>query len=116
MKILFIVNDGPYGNERPYNAVRLVNSLSKSEDDEARLFLMGDGVTCAGRGQSTPNGWYNLEKMLVVASRQRVAIGACGSCMDARGSTDEHLVNGVRRSSMAELTEWTRWADKVIVF
>jgi uncharacterized protein involved in oxidation of intracellular sulfur len=36
--------------------------------------------------------------------------------MDARGLTDELLVDGCRRSSMEELTEWTLWADRVLVF
>jgi len=27
MKYLFIINDGPYGNERPYNALRLALNL-----------------------------------------------------------------------------------------
>ncbi len=30
--------------------------------------------------------------------------------------TDELLVEGVHRSTMAELTAWTIWADKVITF
>ena len=36
--------------------------------------------------------------------------------MDARGLGVEELANGVHRGSMDELAEWTRWADKVIVF
>jgi uncharacterized protein involved in oxidation of intracellular sulfur len=36
--------------------------------------------------------------------------------MDARGLTDEDLLAGSRRSTLDELTEWTRWADKVLVF
>jgi uncharacterized protein involved in oxidation of intracellular sulfur len=36
--------------------------------------------------------------------------------MDARGIGVQELVEGASRSSMAELTEWTSWADKVIVF
>jgi sulfur relay (sulfurtransferase) complex TusBCD TusD component (DsrE family) len=30
--------------------------------------------------------------------------------------TEEQLVAGARRGSMDELTEWTVWADKVLVF
>lgn len=116
MKHLFILNDAPYGNERPYNAMRLVNALSKGETDEVRVFLIGDSVTCAVGGQRTPDGYYNLAKMFVVAERQKVVCGVCGSCMDARGLSDSQLVPGCKRSSMNELTEWTRWADKVIVF
>jgi uncharacterized protein involved in oxidation of intracellular sulfur len=74
-KTLIILNDPPYGTERSYNGMRLANALSKGEDDEVRVFLIGDAVICAKRGQQTPNGFYNLERMLKVASRQGVSIG-----------------------------------------
>ncbi len=56
--------------------MRLVNTLSKGEGDEVRLFLVADAVACAKKGQQTPNGFYNMERMLKVASRQGVTIGA----------------------------------------
>jgi len=74
-KSLFILNDPPYGTERSYNGMRLVNALSKGEEDEVRVFLVGDAVACGKRGQKTPDGFYNMERMLEVASRQDVAIG-----------------------------------------
>ncbi len=73
-KTLFILNDPPYGTERSYNGLRLVNSLSKGEDDEVRVFLIGDAVVCGKGGQKTPNGFYNLERMFKVAARQGVEI------------------------------------------
>jgi uncharacterized protein involved in oxidation of intracellular sulfur len=36
--------------------------------------------------------------------------------MDARGITEADLIIGTRRSSLTELTDWTIWADKVLVF
>jgi uncharacterized protein involved in oxidation of intracellular sulfur len=36
--------------------------------------------------------------------------------MDARGLKDEDLLAGSRRSSMAELADWTAWADKVLTW
>jgi sulfur relay (sulfurtransferase) complex TusBCD TusD component (DsrE family) len=36
--------------------------------------------------------------------------------MDARGIKPEALVEGGTRSSMEELTTWTREADRVLVF
>jgi uncharacterized protein involved in oxidation of intracellular sulfur len=36
--------------------------------------------------------------------------------MDARGIKDTDLVEGTRRSSLNVMTEWTLWADKVLVF
>jgi uncharacterized protein involved in oxidation of intracellular sulfur len=116
MKILIILNEPAYGNERTYNGLRLALSLAKSEDVELLLFLMGDSVTAAKPAQKTPDGYYNLERMLKGLAPKGTAVGACGTCIDARGMTDEPLVEGVRRSSMAELTSWTIWADKVITF
>jgi uncharacterized protein involved in oxidation of intracellular sulfur len=70
---LFIVNDAPYGNERPYNALRLALDLVKHEA-HVRVFLVGDGVNCAVAGQKTPEGYYNVERMLKpIARRGEVA-------------------------------------------
>jgi uncharacterized protein involved in oxidation of intracellular sulfur len=61
--ILFIINDGPYGNERAYNALRLALNLVKRSEAAVRVFLTGDGVACAKKGQKTPDGFYNVERM-----------------------------------------------------
>ncbi|MBN2258005.1 MAG: DsrE family protein [Anaerolineaceae bacterium] len=66
---LFIVNDGPYGNERPYNALRLAVNLVKREGTHVRVFLLGDAVQCAIKGQETPQGYYNVERMAVAVLR-----------------------------------------------
>jgi uncharacterized protein involved in oxidation of intracellular sulfur len=71
---LFIINDAPYGNEHPYNAMRLALNLVKRPDTQVRVFLMGDGVNCAMAGQKTPAGYYNVERMLKsLARRGKVA-------------------------------------------
>lgn len=115
MATLFILNDPPYGTERSYNGLRLARSLSKKAEPVS-VFLIGDAATCAKRGQKVPSGYYNLEVMLRNVVRNKGTIGVCGSCMDARGISDEELVEGTRRSSMDELTDWTAGADKVLVF
>ncbi|HEY4492202.1 MAG TPA: DsrE family protein [Acidobacteriota bacterium] len=72
--VLFIINDAPYGNERPYNAFRLALNLLKRSDINLRVFLTGDGVLCARRGQNTPEGYYNIERMVkALAKRGQVA-------------------------------------------
>jgi len=73
-KFLFIINDAPYGNERPYNALRLAHNLVKRDGVEVRVFLVGDGVLCAHKGQKTPAGYYNIETMVkALACRGKVA-------------------------------------------
>jgi uncharacterized protein involved in oxidation of intracellular sulfur len=114
MKILTILNDAPYGSERSYNGLRLALSLAKRSDVEQRIFLMADAVSCARAGQRTPDGYYNLERMLRRLASGASTIGLCGSCMDARGLGEPDLVEGCRRSSMDELAEWVIWADKVV--
>jgi uncharacterized protein involved in oxidation of intracellular sulfur len=114
--MLIVLNDPAYGSERTYNGLRLALSLAKAEEVELRVFLMGDSVTVAKPAQKTPDGYYNLERMLKSLAPKGIAVGACGTCIDARGMTDEPLVEGVHRSTLAELTTWTIWAAKVITF
>jgi uncharacterized protein involved in oxidation of intracellular sulfur len=118
MKILFILNEAPYGNERSYNALRLAKALIKQDSEvDLTLFLMADAVTCAKRGQKPPAGYYNIEVMLHPVTRHpHGPVLLCGTCMDARGLTEGELVEGTRRSNMEELAIATLEADKVLVF
>lgn len=67
---LFIINDGPYGKEHPYNALRLALNLVKREQVRVRIFLVGDGVNCAIANQTTPDGYYNIGRMLKPIARR----------------------------------------------
>jgi uncharacterized protein involved in oxidation of intracellular sulfur len=117
MKILIIVNDGPYGTEKAYNALRLTNQLNKDHAEvEVRLFLMADAAACAVANQTTPNGYYNIERMLKLAINKGTKVKICGSCADARGLKDAPLIEGTEISSMAELSHWVVDSDKVLTF
>ena len=116
MNVLLILNDPPYGTERTYNGMRHAVALASKEDVRVRVFLMADATAAGKRGQKVPNGYYLLERMLGAAIRRGAEIGACGTCLDARGLAESEMIEGVHRSSMEELTEWTLWADKVIVY
>ena len=114
-KILFILNDAPYGNERAYNALRLAGTLAAKDDVQLRLFLMADAVTCAKRGQKIPQGYYSIELMLNKVIRKG-EVALCGTCMDARGMSDAEMIEGASHSTLAQLANWTLEADKVLVF
>ena len=113
--VLIIINDGPYGTEAAYNALRLTRALQK-EDEEVtvNVFLMGDAVGNAVAGQSTPSGYYNVERMLTLALRKGAAVHLCQTCMQARGVEAEDLIEGAEVGSMSGLAQWTLEADKVI--
>jgi uncharacterized protein involved in oxidation of intracellular sulfur len=113
---LFILNDPSYGTERSYNALRLAGSLVTREGQEVRVFLVGDAAACAKRNQKVPQGYYNVEVMIHAVARRGGEIGVCGTCMDARGIDAAELTDGAHRSSLGELTAWTEWADRTLVF
>ncbi len=115
-RILFILNDPPYGTERSYNALRLAGALAKREGEEVKLFLLGDAAACAKAHQKVPAGYYNVELMLKGTARHGAEIGVCGTCMDARGIAEAELAEGTRRSTLEELASWTVWAEKALVF
>jgi uncharacterized protein involved in oxidation of intracellular sulfur len=67
---LLIINDSPYGNERLFNALRLALNLAKREQARVRIYMVGDGVNCAIANQATPEGYYNVERMLKSIARR----------------------------------------------
>lgn len=61
--IAFILNEAPYGSEKSYNALRLALSAVKKKEP-VRLFLMDDGIFCGLQNQKTPDGYYNIGRMI----------------------------------------------------
>ncbi len=117
MKCLFILNDPPYGTELCYNALRLAHALLKKDPaTEVTVFLMADAVIAAKTNQKTPDGYYNVERMLKGALARKGQVLLCGTCMDARGLGDAEVMAGARRGTMDELATATLEADKVLVF
>ena len=114
MKYLFIFNDSPYGSQRAYNALRLAAALARKA--EARVFLLGDGVTCGIAGFNPAHADYNPQELLRTISGAGATILACGTCMEARGIPAESLIAEVRRGSLDELLAWTEESEKVLSF
>jgi uncharacterized protein involved in oxidation of intracellular sulfur len=116
-KLTIIANEAPYGSEKTWNALRLANASASAEIGmDVRVFLMGDSVGAAKKGQSTSEGYYNLEKMLGDLVAKRVEIKTCGTCLKSRGIRDEDLVEGVQRGTMMILANWVKESDRVVSF
>ena len=103
MRTLFLLNDPPYGTERCYNALRLANAIVKRDGEEVKVFLIGDAASCAKAGQTLPQGYYSLERMLRILHAKGGETGVCATCMDARGIVDHELAEGTRRSTLDAL-------------
>ena len=117
MKILIIINDAPYGTEKALNALRIANQQNKDfPKTEVVIFLMADGVNCAIPNQNTPNGFYNIERMLKLSTRKGTRLLLCGSCLEARTLKSVELAEKAEVSTMAELTKELTESDKVLTF
>ena len=117
MKILLVINDAPYGTEKAYNALRLAMTLQKEHTEvEVLIFLLADSVGCAIQNQKTPQGYYNIERMLKSVINKGAKIKSCGGCSEARGISELKLIEGVEISNMKEFSNWVVEANKVLTF
>ncbi len=115
--LTIIVNDAPYGVERAWNALRLASATASGAiKSEVNVFLLGDAVSIAKRGQKTPKGYYNVENMLRDLIIKGVTVRACGTCMTARGLGQYDIIEGVEKGTMLGLSEWVRESHNVLSF
>lgn len=115
--ITLILNEAPYGDEKVWNALRLTRALTSSKIGmKVNIYLLGDAVNLAKKGQRTPEGYYNLEKMLRELVGQGVEVMACSMCLDARGLTEEDLIEGVEPGSTMLLAWWVKESQGVLSF
>lgn len=115
--ILIIIHAAPYGSERCLSALRLATSLANLEVDRPRLrlFLMSD-ATVAGLPNQNDGTGGSIGAMVAALAANGVSIKLCRTCVQARGLTDLPLLAGVSVGSLADLSQWTLEADKVITF
>ena len=117
MSFLILINDAPYSTEKVYNALRLAMALQKDHPTvQVNVFLMADAVSCGIPNQNTPQGYYNIERMLKSVLAKGGKVKACGTCLDARGIRNIQLIEGVEISNMSELAQWTIETDKMFTF
>ena len=116
--ILIIINDAPYGTEKAYNALRMAMTLQKEHGDSihVNIFLLADAVFCGLPRQKTPDGYYNIERMLKSVILKGGKVKSCGGCSKARGIDEIPFIDGVELSNMKEFAAWTVEADKVLTF
>jgi uncharacterized protein involved in oxidation of intracellular sulfur len=117
MKILFVLNEAPYGSEKTYNALRLAMALQKNQPGtEVLVFLIADAVTAALPAQNTPQGYYNIERMVKSVIARGGQVKLCGTCCEARGIKAIPFLEGAGISTMSQLAQWTVESDKVLIF
>ena len=77
---------------------------------------MADSVTAALQAQGTPQGYYNIERMVKAVLAKGGHVKLCGTCCEARGIKSLPLIPGTELGTMSQLAQWTVDSDKVLVF
>ena len=116
-KILFILNESPYGSEKTFNALRQAVNLQEEygKEIELKLFFFSDSVLSGLAGQN-PNEGANIQQVLEILTAQGAVVKLCKTCTNARGITEFPLADGVEIGTLVELADWTIEADKVLNF
>jgi hypothetical protein len=97
LRILVIVDDQPYGSERPYNALSLAGALAKRDEVELRVFLRGDAAACAVGGPARARG------PLPPRPHARASWRALGGRLVVRGRPRDKQLSGVEAGEPASL-------------
>ena len=116
--LTLILQSAPYGDEKVWNALRLAKALiTVTVGMKVNVFLLGDSVTAAKKGQKPPEDYYNLEKALQDLVKHHVEVAACRTCLSARGLTQQDLIEGVRvGTTTGDLAQWVKESQKVLSF
>lgn len=113
-----LLQSAPYGDERVWNAFRLAQALvTSSIGMQVNIFLTGDAVSTAKKGQKPPKGYYNLESILVGLLKKGVKVVCCQTCISSRGLTQSELIDGVLvGSTVGDLAKWVKESQKLLSF
>jgi len=116
--LTMLLQSAPYGDEKIWNAFRLAQSLvTASIGMKVNIFLTGDAVTTAKKGQKPPKEYYNLEVMLQDLIKKGVKVVCCYTCISARGLAQNELIEGiVVGSTVGDLAKWIKESQKVLSF
>jgi uncharacterized protein involved in oxidation of intracellular sulfur len=115
ISICAIIGQAPYTAERPYTALRFVNT-ALLDGHIMKLFLIEDGIFAALKKQN-PTEYPNVKQWLEQGLETgNLEVKACGVCLKARGVEEADLVTGVKTSSMHDLVAWVAECDKSVFF
>lgn len=116
-KLLYILNDSPYGGEKTFNALRFALALKEehNQDVEMKIFCFSNAVLSGLKGQNPKEG-ANVQEVLAILTGLGVEVKLCTTCTNARAISKQPLIEGVSLGTLADVAEWTLWADKVLTF
>ena len=106
MKIGIIIETKEY--EKALNAFRFAVA-AKTQNNEVKVFLLGDAVECEGLTHEK----FNINEHLKAFISFGGEVLACGTCIETR---QKNATEACPLATMADCLKMVEWADKVLTF
>ncbi len=115
MKVLVIVNQGPWGGSLPVSALRLVRALLSGGVQLAAVFFREEGVYHALSGRVTDSGTPDLNASWAELARiAEFPLLLCSSAAQRR--LEAAPGDSFRETGLAEIVELMGDVDRVVTF
>lgn len=104
----------PYGSESTDTAIKIAETALK-KGHHVSMFAYGDGVhgfTTGQKAKGIPNAEHNINRLIDNGLDAQL----CGTCLGFRGISDNLLLKGAKRSSLANLCKLISNSDVFITF
>ena len=103
-----------YSSERAFTALNFIHT-ALMEGHELKVFLFEDGIFLSKRGQD-PGNFANPLPWLETIIEEGAEVKFCGTCAKERGLTEEEIIEGVRKGTMADFVGMVSSADRSVIF
>ncbi len=107
-----VVSEAPYGREKAYTSLRFALT-ALLDGHKVNIFFVQDGVYVAKKPQN-PAEFPSILAYLEEAIKEGANVKICTPCANARGISEETIVNGAKLGTMHDLVEWAAKSDQVI--
>ena len=115
MKITIEVMKPAYTYEDMDSALHIAEA-ALNRGHEVRLFLFSDAVIGANKGIKPIRIDRVIPEKLKALIEKGLKVDLCGICMDYRGLTAEHIIDGASQSGLPELAQLVVTSDVFINF
>lgn len=114
MDFLIILDAGPMTTERTENALEFALAMTRRDDVNVRVFVMGDAVAVAQSGAS--GGAEGAARMLHSLIMSGAEVSVCDASLASRDIAADELIVGAAVSPMSLLADWALATDHVLAF
>jgi sulfur relay (sulfurtransferase) complex TusBCD TusD component (DsrE family) len=113
-KMTVVIKSEPYSDESAYTGLKFAMTALK-DGHEVKIFLVQGGVFCAVKGQN-PNHMPNNFELLSSIIELGGHIVCCGTCITARGVSQETIHPDVEVGTMNIFVDMVASGERVVNF